>query len=125
MPLPNARVRQLGRAVGSVKAGLNHVTLAPRAAGAPPHCHSLEEELFYVLDGSGTLALGDARHPLRPGDVVARPPGRVVAHSLSAGEHGLTYLVYGTREPGDIVHYPQQRQIRLRGLGVTLDLPLG
>ena len=33
---------------------------------------------------------------------------------------GLTYLVYGTREPGDSVYYPETGQVRLRGLGVTL-----
>jgi uncharacterized cupin superfamily protein len=121
--LPERQVRQVGAAAGSVKAGLNHVTLAPGAPGAEPHCHSLEEELFYVLDGSGTLALDDALYPLRAGDVVARPPGRVTAHSIRAGQNGIIYLAYGTREPGDIVHYPQQGRIRLRGLGVTLDVP--
>ena len=35
----------------------------------------------------------------------------------------MTYLVYGTREPGDSVYYPQAGQVRLRGLGVTLDIP--
>ena len=119
-PFPGAAVRALGQAVGSSLAGLNHVTLGPGQTGAPPHCHALEEELFYVLDGSGTVTLGADEHPLRPGDVVARPPSTGVAHSLRAGDSGLTYLVYGTREPGDSVYYPQSRQVRLRGLGVTL-----
>jgi uncharacterized cupin superfamily protein len=57
---------------------------------------------------------------VRSGDVVARPPSTGVAHSLRAGDAGLTYLVYGTREPGDSVYYPQSGQVRLRGLGVTL-----
>jgi uncharacterized cupin superfamily protein len=114
------RSRALGQAAGSVKAGLNHVTLGPGETGAPLHCHALEEELFYVLEGTGTLTLGEAEHALRAGDVVARPPSTGVAHALRAGEDGLTYLVYGTREPGDSVYYPQLGQVRLRGLGVTL-----
>jgi len=40
-----------------------------------------------------------------------------------AGEDGLTYLVYGTRMPGDSVYYPQLGKVRLRGLGITLDVP--
>jgi uncharacterized cupin superfamily protein len=119
-PFPGAAVRALGQAADSSRAGLNHVTLQPRQTGAPPHCHALEEELFYVLGGSGTLTLGGDEHPLRPGDVVARPPSTGVAHALRAGDSGLTYLVYGTREPGDSVYYPQSGQVRLRGLGVTL-----
>jgi uncharacterized cupin superfamily protein len=120
---PGAAVRALGRAGGAVRAGLNHVTLNPGAAGAPLHCHALEEELFVVLAGSGTVTLGDERHPLRTGDVVARPPSTGVAHQLQAGDQGLTYLAYGTREPGDSVYYPETREVRLRGLGVTLDVP--
>lgn len=117
------QVRGLGTAGGSVKSGLNHMTLPANASGAPPHCHALEEELFYVLEGSGTLGLGDDRHPLRAGDVVARPPGTGVAHSITAGDHGLAYLAYGTRVAGDTVYYPETGKVRLRGLGVTIDAP--
>jgi uncharacterized cupin superfamily protein len=117
---PGAQARPIGGAAGSQRAGCHHVTLTPGASGAPPHCHALEEELFYVLKGSGTLRLGADEHPLRSGDVIARPPSTGVAHSLRAGAGGLTYLVYGTREAGDSVHYPDSGQVRLRGLGVTL-----
>ncbi len=119
--LRGAEVRALGSAAGSRRAGLNHVRLPPGHPGAPPHCHALEEELFVVLHGSGTLELGDVEHPLRAGHVIARPPSTGVPHSLRAGEDGLTYLAYGTRVAGDSVYYPQSGQIRLRGLGVTLD----
>jgi uncharacterized cupin superfamily protein len=116
-------VRTLGSTAGSVKAGLNHVVLGPGAAGAPHHCHALEEELFYVLEGSGTLRLGDRdEHRLRAGDVVCRPPSTGVAHSIIAGDDGITYLVYGTRVPGDSVYYPELGKVRLRGLGVTIDV---
>ncbi|MGH2870000.1 MAG: cupin domain-containing protein, partial [Solirubrobacteraceae bacterium] len=94
----------------------------PRPRPAPPHCHALEEELFLVLAGDGSLALGDAEHPLSSGDVIARPPGTGVAHAITAGESGLTYLAYGTRVPGDSVYYPEAGQVRLRGLGVTIDV---
>ena len=117
---PGAAVRALGQAGGAALAGLNHVTLDAGAAGAPLHCHALEEELFVVLAGSGTLLLGEQPHPITTGDVVARPPSTGVAHQLRAGDGGLTYLVYGSREPGDSVYYPETGQVRLRGLGVTL-----
>jgi uncharacterized cupin superfamily protein len=118
-----SRLRALGRAGGAVKAGLNHVTLPAGATGPPPHVHSLEEELFYVLAGSGTVTLGADEHPLTAGDIVARPPATGVAHSVRAGPDGLTYLVYGTREAGDSVYYPTRGQVRLRGLGVTIAAP--
>jgi uncharacterized cupin superfamily protein len=117
--------RRLGAAAGSRRAGLNQIQLEPGASGAPAHCHTLEEELFVVLGGAGTLRLGDAEHPLVAGDVIARPPGTGVAHQLiaGAGPDGLTFLAFGTREPGDIVHLPDAGTIRIRGLGVSL--PVG
>jgi uncharacterized cupin superfamily protein len=121
-PRPAGAVRQLGAAAGAVKAGLNHVTLAPGACGAPAHCHSLEEELFVVLSGTGTLTLGVDTRPLIAGDVVVRPAGTGVTHALHAGADGLAYLVYGTREPGDAVYLPDAGTVRLSGLGVTLTI---
>src|SRR4029077_8766064 len=50
-------VRRLGKAAGAVATGLNHVVLPAGGQGAPAHCHSLEEELFVVLDGDGVLEL--------------------------------------------------------------------
>ena len=120
---PGSATRRAGAAAGAAKAGLNHVRLQAGVSGAPRHCHALEEELFYVLEGDGCLRLGDDEHPLTAGDVVARPPGTAVAHSVSAGRSGLTYLVYGTRVAGDSVYYPELGKVRLRGLGVTLDVP--
>ena len=52
--------------------------------GFPPHCHGAEEELFVVLEGDGTLELGEERLPMRPGSVVSRPAGSGVAHTFRA-----------------------------------------
>ncbi|HEY6779838.1 MAG TPA: cupin domain-containing protein [Thermoleophilaceae bacterium] len=119
---PGAVVRRVGAAGGSKASGLNHAVLDAGAFGAPFHCHTLEEELYVVLDGGGTLRLGDDEHPVREGDVIARPPSTGVAHQLVAGDAGLTFLVYGTREPGDTTYYPELGKVSLRGLGVTLDV---
>jgi uncharacterized cupin superfamily protein len=54
---------------------------------------------------------------VRPGSVVARPPGTGVAHALRAGDGPLTALVYGTREPNDIAYYPRSGKVSLRGIG--------
>ena len=116
-------------AAGALVTGLNHVVLPPGGEGAPPHCHSLEEEIFLVLEGDGVFEMwppGEevpSEHPLRAGDVVSRPPGSGVAHALRPGEHGLTYLAYGTRESGDMCFYPREGRVSLRGLGIALRSP--
>ncbi|MBV8431199.1 MAG: cupin domain-containing protein [Solirubrobacterales bacterium] len=114
----SAQIRDLGRATGSVGTGLNLVEVEAGRWGTPLHCHSVEEELFVVLAGEGVVVLGDEEIPVRRGSVVARPPGTGVAHALRAGDPGLTYLAYGTREPADMCFYPRSNKIAFRGLGV-------
>jgi uncharacterized cupin superfamily protein len=107
--------RNLGKAVGSVSTGIQHVEVAPGMLSAPQHCHSHEEEIFVVLDGEGTLLLGEEELQVRQGHVVARPPGTGVAHAFRAGDGGLTYLAWGTREPGDVCFYPYSNKVAIAG----------
>lgn len=118
----NQTLTDLGRGGGSRVSGLVHVEIAPGGRGNPPHCHSAEEELFYVLDGAGTLELherdGVVTHPVRAGSVVARPPGTGVSHAFRAGpDEPLTLLAYGQRDPRDTCFYPEDSTVRLQGLG--------
>jgi uncharacterized cupin superfamily protein len=112
------RRRKLGEAAGAIATGLNHVEVAPGKEGDPLHCHSLEEEIFVVLDGEGVLVLDEEETDVRAGSVVARPAGTGVSHQLRAADRGLTYLAYGTREPGDVCYYPRSNKINFRGIGV-------
>lgn len=107
-------------AVSGVLSGMSHIEVAPDARSAPFHCHGAEEELFVVLDGAGTLRLGDEQHAVKPGHVLARPPGTGIAHQFIAGELGLTVLAWGTRDANDIVWYPDSKKVYLRGIGVKL-----
>ncbi len=74
--------RRLGKSAGAKRTGLNLIALEPGQMAAPPHCHSAEEELFVVLEGDGTLLLGEDEHPVSARDVVARPAGTGVAHAF-------------------------------------------
>jgi len=114
----------------SEQAGLHWERIAPGRRGSVPHCHSEEEEIFVILEGEGTLHLWPSPSfaagtgvekeeiPIRPGHVIARPPGTRVSHWFRAGEDGLTMLIYGTRKPNDMAFYPRSNKIAWRGLGV-------
>lgn len=112
----------------SDQAGFHWERLDPDGRGSPPHCHSEEEEIFVILEGDGMLELwpapratGGAKRediPLRPGHVIARPPGGRVGHAFQAGPNGLTMLIYGTRRPNDMAWFPRSNKIFWRGLGV-------
>lgn len=128
-PILDGRARRVGKAAGASATGLNHVVLGPGATGAPPHCHSLEEEIFLVLEGDGVLELWQRghdtpeEHQLGSGDVISRPAGSGVAHALRPGDSGITYLAFGTRDPADICFYPQSGRVSLRGIGIALSSP--
>lgn len=125
----DGRARRLGKAAGARASGLNHVVLEAGGQGAPAHCHSHEEEMFVVLDGAGTLELwprganAPEEHPLRGGDVVSRPAGTGVSHTIRPGADGIGYLAYGTREPTDMRYYPQSGRVSIPGLGIALRSP--
>ena len=111
----------------STLAGLHWQRIEAGRRGCIPHCHSAEEEVFVVLEGTATLELwpsprseSDAVEeiPLRAGHVVARPPGTRLSHSFRAGPDGVTLLVYGTRDVNDVCFYPRSKKIFWRGIGV-------
>jgi uncharacterized cupin superfamily protein len=114
--------RNLGRAAGSVTTGIQHVQVVPGKESAPAHCHSLEEEIFVILDGDGVVVLGEEEFPVHAGHVVARPAGTGVAHVFRAGPAGLTYLAYGMRDPADACFYPRSNKLAFRGIGLIARL---
>ena len=124
---------RFARQAGAVHAGVNHGHLEAGHAGAPPHCHSADEELFVILEGEGTLELWPSpalvadgmkreQHEIRAGHVISRPPSTAISHSMLAGIAGLTFLAYGTRRPNDVCYYPRSNKIYWRGLGLIARL---
>lgn len=121
---------RLARQAGAAHAGVNYARLEAGHEGAPPHCHSADEELFVILEGGATFefwpspvpaASGIEREelPVRAGHIVSRPPGTGISHSLRAGDEGVSFLVYGTRRPNDVCYYPRSNKIYWRGVGLV------
>jgi len=119
----SVETRDLGVSAGSNRTGINYNRVAPGKLSAPPHCHSVEEELFVILEGEGVCILGDEEYPVRQGHVVARPASSRVPHAFRGGEVGLAMLAYGTRDPNDICYYPRSDKIYFRGVGLMTRVP--
>lgn len=64
--------------------------------GAKPHYHKRSTELYYVLDGDGTVTVDGVEHPVRKGSMVHIPPQAV--HS-AAGR--MRVLVIGIPDIAD------------------------
>jgi quercetin dioxygenase-like cupin family protein len=70
---------------------LTESTLTPGFAGPPPHRHRELHDMFYVLDGTLTLQLGDRTVEAGPGTFACVPPG--VVHTFRNDSDGPVRLL--------------------------------
>lgn len=77
----------------------NRSFFAPGSSGAPPHFHSAAAELFYVLDGSLDVLLGEEIVTVTTHDVLVVPPGLTHAFAPSAGRSADVLFVYSPAKP--------------------------
>jgi uncharacterized cupin superfamily protein len=103
-----ARIAFAGRHLGAKKLGYNLTVLPPGKSAFPFHCHSVNEELFFVIEGQGELRFGDARHSIRAGDLIACPAGGAeTAHQIiNTSEADLKFLAVSTRLSPEVCEYP-------------------
>ena len=72
--------------------------------GAREHYHKRSTELYYVLDGEGTVMLDGTEHPVRKGSMVHIPPG--VVHGAKGR---MRVLVVGIPDIADDDYYLPER----------------
>lgn len=103
----------IGEKIGAQKLGYSLTILPPGKMVCPFHNHHTSEEMFFILEGTGTLRFGEKTYPLRAHDVIACPPGgREVAHQIiNTGETDLKYFCLSTKEPAEVVEYPDSNKI--------------
>jgi len=117
-----ARLGRIGPIVGAEQLGCSLTIVPPGKKAFPFHSHHANEEMVFVLSGTGDLRLGEARYPLRAGDVVAMPAGgRETAHQIiNTGAEELRYLCLSTMHTPEAVEYPDSGKF-----AVTAKVPPG
>lgn len=84
---------------------LGYVTLDPEGGQVPWH-NQEQEEVYFVLSGTGEMCLGEERQVVQSGQAVAIPPG--VFHQMTnIGETPLVML-YCYGPAGDVAHWRQE-----------------
>jgi uncharacterized cupin superfamily protein len=104
--------RVLGRATGARGIGCSWYEIPPGKTAFPNHYHCANEESVYVLEGRGTLRIGEEEVAVGPGDYATFPVGP--AHTpplLHTGTGPLRYLCFSTMEPTEVVGYPDSKKI--------------
>jgi uncharacterized cupin superfamily protein len=106
-PLYASRGARLAAGTAARKLGASIDVVAPGMRSCPYHFHHAEEEMFIVLEGSGTLRVAGEMLPLVAGDVVFIPPGPEYPHHIiNTSNAPLKYLSISTVESPEICEYP-------------------
>ncbi len=102
---------------------MGFVTLEPKGGQVPWHNQD-QEEVYFVVEGTGEMCLGDQRQTMTSGQTVYIPSG--VYHQLSnVGDTPLTF-VYCYGPAGDVAHWRQELEGTLPKAGVDVPaLPEG
>jgi uncharacterized cupin superfamily protein len=109
----DARIAFIGARIGAKKLGYNLTAVPPGKRAFPFHSHRVQEEMFFVLEGTGEVRIGAERFPIRAGDVIACPTGGPeTAHQIiNTGSTELRYLAISTKESTEICEYPDTGKI--------------
>ncbi len=109
--------RRLGVASGAKRLGIAVIDIDPGKRSTPPHSHADEDEAFLVLAGSGlsyqTSGSKDVRTYRIGVDDLLWHPGNGDAHTLIAGEDGLTVLAVAEGSRTNITYLPRTKQFWL------------
>ena len=104
--------RSLAREAGGRDLGCTWYRVPAGKTAVPHHYHCLTEEAIFILEGEGTLRLGDDQLPVRSGDWISLRTGPAHPHQLlNTSSQPLTYLCVSTQVSADVVGYPDSKKI--------------
>jgi uncharacterized cupin superfamily protein len=119
--------RRLGVASGAKRLGISLIEIDPGKRSTPPHSHADEDEAFLVLAGGGvsyqTSGADDVRTYAIGVDDLLWHPANGDAHTLVAGDEGLTVLVVAEGSRTNITYLPRTGQFWLGPRWSPADTP--
>lgn len=106
-------VRDTGTWGGGHPFDLQMRRVPPGAAVCPKHAHTVQSELFVVLDGTATVHANDETDTVEAGEVFFQPPG--TAHQIvNTGDRDFVFYVIADNWPADSTYYPNSDKWMLK-----------
>lgn len=106
------RRKQLGVAAGADRLGASLYELPPGASSWPYHYHTGNEEVVYVVSGTGVLRTPAGESSVEPGDFAVFRADESGAHRLrNDGDEPLRYLAVSTMRDPDVTVYPDSEKV--------------
>jgi uncharacterized cupin superfamily protein len=105
-------IAPVGAELESKKIGFSVTTIPPGKKAFPYHAHRGNEEMFFILEGEGSVRIAGETHKIRKGDFISLPPGRDSAHQiLNDSKAPLCYLAVSTMEIPEVIEYPDSGKL--------------
>ncbi len=102
---------------------MGNVTLEPNGGQVPWHNQD-QEEVYFIVEGTGEMCLGEERRPISAGQAAFIPPG--VFHQLTNTGDTPMRMIYVYGPAGDVAHWKQELTGMLPKAGVDVPaLPEG
>jgi uncharacterized cupin superfamily protein len=108
----------LGEAAGSVEVGVTRARVEPGKQSSPVHVEVAEEEIFYLLGGTGLSWQDGETFDVRAGDCIVHRVGEET-HTLIGGADGLDVLAFGERAVPALTWLPRPRVARM---GISIEV---
>ena len=112
----------LGDAAGTKDLGVARLRLDPGGRSSPVHVELDEEEIFYVLAGSGLSWQDGKTYEVGPGDCIVHRVGWET-HTLISGPEGLDVLAFGERTNATATALPRAGVLRMAATVKIADGP--
>ena len=108
--------KYIGALAGSEKLYINIDSLKPGAKSSKFHSHTLKEEFFIILKGSGKVRINENLFSVKKGDFFSKPAGKGISHQfINDSSDILEILDCGINDKNDIVEYPEENIILVQG----------
>ena len=104
---------RVGPLVGAKDLGYSYDVVPPGRRSCPFHSHRAEEEMFFIVKGSGLLRYGNDTRRIRAGDFICCPTGGPeTAHQIvNDSDADLAYISVSTMMPAEVCEYPDSKKI--------------
>ena len=99
--------------LGARQLGYSYDVLLFGFLGCTFHSHRAEEEMFFIIRGTGLLRYGNETRKLRAGDFIACPTGGPdTAHQIiNDSDAPLEFISVSTMMPAEVCEYPDSGKI--------------
>jgi uncharacterized cupin superfamily protein len=104
---------RIGPLLGAKDMGYSYDVVSPGKSSCPFHSHRAEEEMFFIVEGEGTLRFGNETRKIRAGDFICCPTGGPeTAHQITNDSSAeLAYISVSTMMAAEVCEYPDSKKV--------------